>query len=94
MPNAVEQHRKAVRQINKMHLRESRNVIYISFEDLPDTEIFWSEKEVATFDHYWKLNITIEGIAKMMRRSESSVMLLGLDRMIRGKVPARDWNIW
>ncbi|MBN6887000.1 hypothetical protein ACUXCC_002007 [Cytobacillus horneckiae] len=85
---------KAVRKMERNYLTLRRNVIYTTFEDVEDAEWFWSAQEIEKFDQLWRINMKLERIAEEMRRSKSSVALLGLDRMMQGKVPARDWIIW
>lgn len=71
------------------------NHLYISLDDIPDADFFWSDKEVINFDILWNLDTPISEIAKMMKKSEISILLLSFDRVLKGKVKSRSgWKIW
>jgi hypothetical protein len=85
---------KAIAQLEKRHLKDERNNLYIAFEELEDVDFYWSEKEVKMFDKLWKRKEPISDIANALNRDEISVFLLSLDRIFQRKIKARDWRIW
>jgi len=84
----------ACANIDRQYMRNKRNYIHISLEDLEDTEWFWAESEIERFDKLWKINMNLTGIAEELGRSRVSVLILALDRMYTGKVALRNWDIW
>lgn len=85
---------KVIGKLESYYLEHKRGNLHISLEDLDDTEWFWSLSEVERFDKLWKQRITLKDIAKELKRSETAVFLQALDRIDKGKVRPRHWNIW
>jgi hypothetical protein len=85
---------KAIAQIEKRHLKDERNNLYIAFEELEDVDFYWSDKEVKMFDKLWKRKAPVADIAKALHRDEISVFLLSLDRIFQKKIKPRDWIVW
>lgn len=81
-------------KIESHYLRLKRNVIYTSLEDIEDTEWFWAPSEIKKFDQLWNEDMPIKEMAIELGRSEVAVFLQSLDRLYKGKIEARKWNIW
>lgn len=94
MNKALINENKCIGRVEYYYLKEKRNNIHISLEDLDDTEWFWSLSEVVKFDRLWKQGTPLKEMAKELRRSEVAVFLQALDRIEKGKVKPRNWNIW
>lgn len=74
-------------------LRKDR--IYIPLEDVPDTEWFWTDREKNQFDILWHLDMPVKDLAEYFNKSETSVVLMAFDRLLRGVIKPREgWTIW
>jgi hypothetical protein len=72
-----------------------RQKLYIALEDIPDTDFFWDEKEIVTFDILWHRELPIPEIAEILGKTELSILFLSLDRILKEKVsPRKGWNLW
>lgn len=76
------------------YLRNRRNIIYTSLEEIEDTDWFWCPSEIEKFDNLWNEGKPIKEMARELNRSEIAVFLQSLDRIYRGKIKPRDWRIW
>jgi hypothetical protein len=85
--------KRMTEQENK-YMQQERKVIYTSLEDIEETDWHWSEHEVREFDELWSDGMPIVEIALVLRRSEISVLFQAFDRLYKGEVKPRNWNIW
>ena len=80
--------------LEKNYLKKERKQIYISLEDLGDDEWVWDEFELRKFRKLWREDISILSIARILKRSETSVLLLSLDQIDKSLIkPRPDWKI-
>ncbi|MGF6951893.1 phenylpyruvate tautomerase PptA (4-oxalocrotonate tautomerase family) [Neobacillus sp. B4I6] len=86
---------KAIGKIEAFYLRNQRRSIYIALEEVEDADFFWGRTEIKEFDFWWKKDTPLTKIAYEMERTETAVLLLALDRVMKGKIKPRDgWRIW
>jgi hypothetical protein len=87
--------RKAIGKIEAFYLRNQRRHIYTALEEVDDADFFWGRTEINEFDFWWKKDKPLTEIADEMERTETAVLLLALDRVMKGKIQPRDgWKIW
>ncbi|GGD05188.1 helix-turn-helix domain containing protein [Pontibacillus salipaludis] len=60
--------------------------IYIAHEE---AGFDWNNEDVKRFQEYWNQGYSIVAIAKMLRRTQLDVALLGLDQTVKGLVSKR-----
>jgi hypothetical protein len=86
---------KAIGKIEALYLRNQRRNIYTALEEVEDIDFFWSRTEIHEFDFWWKQDKPLTEIAEEMERTETAVLLLALDRVMKGKIkPRNGWKIW
>jgi hypothetical protein len=86
---------KAIGKIESYYLRNQRQNIYVALEEVEDADFFWSRDEINEFYFWWKKDKPLTEIAYEMERTETAVLLLALDRLMKGKIQPRDgWKIW
>lgn len=86
---------KAIGKIESYYLKHRRNSIYVALEEVNDHDFFWSETEIQEFEQLWKEDCKLTEIVEIMERSEISVFLLAIDRLMKGKIKRReDWRVW
>lgn len=92
MSAARESHSISV--IEKNYLLNKRKKIYISLEDLGDDEWVWDEFELKKFRKMWREDLSLRSIAKNLKRTETSVLLLAFDQIDKSIIqPRSDWKI-
>lgn len=86
---------KTIAKIEAFYLRHKRNSTYVALEKVADHDFFWSSTEVKEFEQLWKEECPLKEIAEILERSELSVFLLAVDRLMQGKIKQREgWKAW
>ena len=68
--------------------------IYVPLEDL-DGEWIWTETEIKQFDMLFKNGMPLKKMASYFERYETTILVVWLDRYIKGELGVRDgWNLW
>lgn len=66
---------------------------YIVFDDF-DLSFEWDRKEVREVDRLWAEGVSLMEIAKRFKRPHVEVLLLLIDRDMKGKIQPRKGVIW
>lgn len=68
--------------------------LYIPLEDL-DGQWIWTESDINQFDMLWENGMPIKKIASYFDVYETTVLVVWLDRYIKGELGVRKgWNLW
>lgn len=94
MKSPVTRENMAIGNIESFYFKKRRNQIHISLEDLEDTEWMWSTSEIRNLEKLWKKRMPLKDMAVELGRSEIAVFFQVLDRLYKGRIQARNWNIW
>lgn len=81
--------------LDGLYIKRLRDTLHLTLEDVPDVDFKWYGSEIRRFDYLWKKDVPIKEIALELGKSEFSVLLQALDRLIRGVIqPRKGWRIW
>lgn len=92
--NKTKQEKMCKARMENYYLRNRRNIIYTSLEEIEDTDWFWCPSEIEKFDNLWNEGKPIKEMAQVLRRTETAVFLLSLDRIFKGLIKSREWRIF
>lgn len=77
--------------IERRHLTEQRNKIYIACEDL---DFLWDEEQILEVIAMWNMGIPIEYIASSFGREVDEAALLIFDLCRQGKIKPRPGGVF
>lgn len=85
---------RTINTLESNYMSEERLNIYTLLEDIEEIRWHWSMEEIKLFEKLWNHNHRLVDIAAYMKRTEISILMLSLDRLLKGKIPRRDeWKI-
>lgn len=82
-------------EVENFHRYYKPEPLYLALEDVPDAEFMWYEKEINQFEMLWNEGTPLKDIAGHFGKTEISILLIAVDRSLKGGIKAREgWRIW